>query len=301
VKAERIPSKSVLHSYLHENVRHGTPDFPVGFYRTATPQDFQDMPFHWHEEMEFTLVQGSLSYSIDLTTLEVEEGDLLLIPSDTLHSAHQIRDREAVTKAVVFHLSTVGLGVGDACDQRFIRPLREGRLTLPPVVRKGDPYYGELLECFHRLWECREDTLPYRELVFRAWAFRLIHLLWQCVGEAGEPLPKRISHPYEEKLKLALAYMQEHYAESITVGELADLCGFSQVHFMNVFKEAIGATCIQYLIEYRLAQAAARLQESDEPVTQIALDTGFQNISYFNRTFKTHYHVTPTAYRRKRA
>jgi AraC-like DNA-binding protein len=95
--------------------------------------------------------------------------------------------------------------------------------------------------------------------------------------------------------------MQEHYAESITVGELADLCGFSQVHFMNVFKEAIGATCIQYLIEYRLAQAAARLQESDEPVTQIALDTGFQNISYFNRTFKIHYHVTPTAYRRKRA
>jgi AraC-like DNA-binding protein len=301
VKLEQEPAKSVLHSYLHENVRHGTPDFPVGFYRTATPQDFQDMPFHWHEEMEFTLVRGSLSYSIDLTTLEVEDGDLLLIPPDTLHSAHQIGEREAVTDAVVFHLSTVGLGGGDACDQRFIRPLREGRLILPPVVRKGDPFYGELLECFHRLWECRESTLPYRELVFRAWAFRLIQLLWQSVGEAGKPLPKRMTHPYEEKLKLALAYMQEHYAESITVGELADLCGFSQVHFMNVFKEAIGATCIQYLIEYRLAQAAARLQESDQPVTQIALDTGFQNISYFNRSFKNHYHVTPTAYRRKRA
>ena len=75
MKAERIPSKSVLHSYLHENVRHGTPDFPVGFYRTATPQDFQDMPFHWHEEMEFTLVRGSLAYSIDLTTLEESELD----------------------------------------------------------------------------------------------------------------------------------------------------------------------------------------------------------------------------------
>jgi AraC-like DNA-binding protein len=68
---------------------------------------------------------------------------------------------------------------------------------------------------------------------------------------------------------------------------------------MNVFKEAIGAPCIRYLIEYRLALAAARLQETDLPVTQIALDCGFQNSSYFNRAFKGHYHVTPSAYRKK--
>lgn len=292
---------SALHSYLHENTRHGSPDFPAGFYHIGVPRDYQDMPFHWHEEMEFTLVRrGRVSYSIALTTLEVEEGDLLLVPPDTLHSAHQIADGEAETDSVVCHLSLAGLGAGDACDRRYLTPLREGRLILPPVVRRGDPFYPELLECFLTLWACREKELPYRELLFRERLLRLVGLLWQSVGETGEELPRRVSHPYEEKLKLALSYMQEHYAEPISVGELAALCGFSQVHFMNVFREAIGSSCIQYLIEYRLALAAAQLQESTDPVTQIALDCGFQNLSYFNRAFKRHYHVTPSAYRKKR-
>lgn len=291
-----------LHSYLHENTRHGTPDLPAGFYHICVPWDYQDMPYHWHEELEFTLVRrGWVRYSIALTTLEVEEGDLLLIAPDTLHSAHQIGALEAETDSVVFHLSLAGLGAGDGCEERFIRPLREGRLILPPVVRRGDPFYEELLGSFLSLWACREEQLLYRELLFRKGALELVLLLWQSVGEAGEPLPRRVAHPYEAKLKLALSYMQEHYAETISVAELAQLCGFSQVHFMNVFKEAIGATCIQYLIEYRLALAAAQLLESDLPVTQIALDSGFQNISYFNRSFKSRYHVTPSAYRRRRA
>jgi AraC-like DNA-binding protein len=282
-------------------VRHGTPEFPAGFYASAVPRDFQDMPFHWHEELELTLVrEGRLRYSINLTTLEVEEGDLLLIAPDTLHSAHQIGEERARTDSVVFHLNLAGLNGEDECARRYVRPLREGRLSLPPVVRKGDPFYTALRECFGRLWACRNPEEPYRELLFRQEALRLLLLLWESVGELGEALPRRTPHPYEEKLKLVLAYMQEHYAEPIAVEELAQLCGFSQVHFMNVFKETIGATCIQYLIEYRLALAAADLQESDQSVTEIAMNNGFPNISYFNRAFKNHYHVTPTAYRRSR-
>ncbi len=293
---------SSLHSYLRENARHGTADFPAGFYDIHVPRDYQDMPYHWHEEMEFTLVrEGRVRYSVALTTLEAKRGDLLLIPPDTLHSAHQIDDQTAHTDSVVFHLNLAGLGAGDACSERFIRPLQEGRLLLPPVVHPDEPFYEALLSCFQRLWACRDQDTPFRELLFRMEALKLVLVLWEKVGVPGESLPRRVSHPYEEKLKLALAYIQEHYAEPITVKQLADLCGFSQVHFMNVFRQAIGATCIQYLIEYRLALAAAELQESDRPVTQIALNSGFQNISYFNRSFKSHYHVTPTLYRRKRA
>lgn len=46
--------------------------------------------------------------------------------------------------------------------------------------------------------------------------------------------------PYEEKLKPALAYIQEHYSEPITIARLASLCGFSQVHFMNILKKPSG-------------------------------------------------------------
>lgn len=292
--------KSSLQSYLKENTLHGTKGFPVGFYTTQVPLHVQNMLIHWHEEMEIGMVrEGELIYDVDQARYEVRAGDILLIAPDTLHSARHLPDREASTDSVVFHLSLTGLETDDGCTRRYVAPLRDGTLRLPPVIHPGDPYYGEISACFEQLWQCRESGYPYRELRFKAQAFVLLQLLWQIsAGTVMEP-PARTFRQYEDKLKLALAYIQEHYAEPITIKQLADLCGFSQVHFMNIFKAAIGSTCIEYLIEYRLAHAALDLQETEHSVMQIALDNGFQNISYFNRAFKQQYLMTPTAFRRR--
>lgn len=292
--------KSGLQSYLKENALHGTRDFPVGFYPARIPQDYQDMLVHWHEEMEFTRVRsGSLRYDIDQIHYELQEGDILLIAPDTLHAAHQLSDRSAATDAIVFHLRLAGLETEDSCTQRYIQPLREGTLRVPPVIHPGDPHYEALAACFEEMWACEDAELPYRELRFKAQVYLLIQLLWQIsAGKVLEP-PTRTFRLYEDKLKRTLAYMQEHYTEPITVQELADLCGFSQVHFMNIFKAAIGSTCIEYLVQYRLARAALELQETDHSIMQIALDNGFQNISYFNRAFKQQYSRTPSAFRKR--
>lgn len=291
--------KTSLQSYLRENAHPGTADFPVGFYPCSVPYDYQDLPTHWHEEIEFTkVVSGTLRYSIGCHILEAKEGDLLLIAPDTLHSAHRIGTEKAETRSIVAHLNLAGLENPDGCTQRFIRPIREGKVELPPVVRPGEELYQQLSDCFDGLWQCAQPGLSYRELVFKAEFLRFLCLVWQCSENVDVPAVTRSHHPHEEKLKLALAYMQAHYAETITVGQLAELCGFSEVHFMNVFKAIIGSTCIEYLIEYRLALAAIDLRETDHPIMQVAMDNGFQNISYFNRTFKKKYHYTPSAYRK---
>ncbi|MBQ9166165.1 MAG: helix-turn-helix domain-containing protein [Oscillospiraceae bacterium] len=293
--------KNSLQSYLKENAHHGTAAFPVGFYSVRFPEDTQNMPIHWHEEMEFTLVRsGSVCYSIDLVDYELGEGDILLISPDTLHSAHQKEELSACTDSIVFHFSLVGMDTQDACTERYIRPIYEGQIRIPAVVHPGEPFYEELLNCFLSLWPCHHRAGPYRELLFKAEVLRLIHLVWQVSSGQIRQLPAREARMYEDKLKVALAYMQAHYAEPITVKELADQCGFSQVHFMNIFKAALGSTCIEYLIEYRLAFAAIDLKETDHSIMQVAMDNGFQNISYFNRIFKKRYHCTPSAYRRAR-
>lgn len=292
--------KSVLQSYLEENARHGTHGFPVGFYQTHIPHHFQNMLVHWHEEMEFTKVlSGVLCYDIDQVRYELTEGDILLISPDTLHSAHQIDENSAVTASMVFHLRLAGLGNPDECTRRYIQPIRDGQLRISPVIRRDDPCYGQIRECFEKMWACQDPECAYRELLFKEQSFKLIRCIWQHSSAVSMEPPRRTARIYEEKLKLALAYIREHYAEPISIAQLAQLCGFSQVHFMNVFKAAIGSTCIEYLVQYRLASAALALQETDDPITQIALDVGFQNISYFNRTFKSQYGMTPSAYRRK--
>ena len=292
--------KSTLQNYLKENALHGTQEFPVGFYESQIPKHFQNMLVHWHEEMEFSKVlRGVLRYDIDQVHYELKEGDILLISPDTLHSAHQISQESAETASIVFHLRLAGIDTEDGCTRRFIQPIRDGRMRLSPVLSSGDPYYDQIDACFQAMWECHDPEHPYRELRFKAGLYTLLQFVWQASSsQAAEP-PRRTLRIYEDKLKLALAYIQEHYAEPITIRQLAELCGFSQVHFMNIFKAAIGSTCIEYLVEYRLAHAALALQETDHSVTQIALDAGFQNTSYFNRAFKSQYGMTPTAYRRK--
>lgn len=292
--------KSVLKSYLKENARHGTEGFPVGFYRTQVPLHFQNMLVHWHEEMEFARVEsGILSYDIDQVRYELTQGDILIISPDTLHSAHQIGENAAVTDSLVFHLRLAGLETADECTRRYVQPIRDGQLRISPVIRKEDPCYEEVSACFAQMWACQDAELPYRELLFKEQVYKLMRCIWQHCAAVSTERPRRTAKIYEEKLKLALAYIQEHYAEPISIAQLSQLCGFSQVHFMNVFKAAIGSTCIEYLVQYRLANAALALEETDHSVTQIALDVGFQNTSYFNRAFKSQYAMTPTAYRRK--
>lgn len=289
-----------LQSYLKENALHGTREFPAGFYPTQIPLTYQDMLVHWHEEMEFARVSGgALYYVIDQVRYALHEGDILLIAPDSLHSAHQLQQETAAVDSIVFHLRLAGLENSDACTRRYVQPLQEGQLRFAAVLHPGEALYAQVNACFAEMWECRNPELPYRELRFKTQVFTLISLLWQLSDSNVLPLPSRTFRQYEDKLKLALAYMQEHYAETIAIRDLADLCGFSQVHFMNIFKAALGCTCIEYLVEYRLARAAMQLQETDHSIMQIALDNGFQNTSYFNRAFKRQYGVTPSAFRKR--
>ena len=292
--------KNDLQIYLKENALHGTPEFPVGFYAVRVPLNSQDMLIHWHEEMEFTKVQnGALRYTIDQTHYELNAGDILLISPDTLHSSHQLSGETAETYSLVFHLRLAGLDNPDDCTRRYVQPIRDGTLRIPPVIHPGEPFYEEISACFEEMWACRSAELPYRELRFKMKVLELIQLIWQFSAGKVVDSPGKTFRLYENKLKIALAYIQEHYQEPITVKQLADLCGFSQVHFMNIFKLAIGCTCIEYLVEYRLARAALDLQETDQSIMQIALDNGFQNMSYFNRAFKKQYAETPSSYRRR--
>ena len=292
--------KNSLQSYLKESAHHGTKEFPAAFYEAQVPLHFRDMLVHWHEEMEFTKVaSGTLHYDIDQVPYALKEGDILLIGPDTLHAACQIGEEPAQTNTIVFHLQLTGLETADSCTKRYIQPLREGILRIPPVLHPGDALYPEIDACFDAMWECEAETMPYRELRFKSKAFELMQYIWQHSAGKVQQMPTRTFRQYEDKLKLALAYIQEHYSEPITIAQLAQLCGFSQVHFMNIFKAAIGSTCIEYLVKYRLAHAAMDLQETDHSIMQIALDNGFQNTSYFNRAFKGQYGMTPSAYRKK--
>lgn len=270
----------------------------MGFYRAAFPGDAPELPVHWHEELEFTLVRsGRLAYTVGLETFEAAAGDLLVVLPGALHAARPVDGGGGITDSVLFHLRMLECGGPDLCTRQFVRPLQEEPPPIPASVHPGEALYDGFSACFEALWACREES-ELRPLQARRELLTLIELLWKTAGTRA--VPERRAERYEEKLKLVLGHIHEHYAESITVAELAALCGFSPAHFMSVFKKYMNCGSVRYINDYRLRRAAEALLESDAPVTQVALDAGFQNISYFNRMFKRKYGASPRCYRDRR-
>jgi len=67
---------------------------------------------------------------------------------------------------------------------------------------------------------------------------------------------------------------------------------------MKFFKETMGMSFIQYLNDYRLEVAAKLLTTTSDDIIDISVNTGFENLSYFNRCFKKKYGTTPGRYRK---
>lgn len=283
---------------FRESKSHGSKEYPIEYYTNAIPESYRHMQPHWHEEFEIGKINnGSLIYRIGQKDHRINEGDILIITPDELHAAHQIDNIPAHTSTIVFHLNLLGLTQKDRCTLKYIEPYTKDKTLPNPVIRPDHPSYQKINDCFNELWQL-ESPHKGNELLVKATLFRLVYYLWEL-----DPTPSSKVYSPEtlrniEHLKPVLTFIHEHYAETLTIEQLASISGFSSVHFMNIFKKVMDVPCMEYILHYRINAASQALKETDFPVMKIALENGFQNIPYFNRTFKAYLGCTPTQYRK---
>ena len=96
----------------------------------------------------------------------------------------------------------------------------------------------------------------------------------------------------------AAAWLDEHLHEPVDLQSAAAAAGISAFHFLRVFSSVVGVTPYQYLLRARLRCAARLLARTDRPVTDVAYDVGFADLSNFVRTFHRAAGVSPRRYRR---
>ena len=100
-----------------------------------------------------------------------------------------------------------------------------------------------------------------------------------------------------KRFRSVLHHVAGHFAESITVEDLADAARLSASHFSRVFKATIGQSPMQFVSSYRIEQAKKMLANPDRPLTDIAVGCGFADQAHFSRVFKQLEDTTPRAYR----
>jgi AraC family transcriptional regulator len=94
-------------------------------------------------------------------------------------------------------------------------------------------------------------------------------------------------------------YILTHLDEKLSLEALAQQVGFSAYHFTYLFRQTTGKTPHQFVLDKRLEQARQLLKATDLPLSQVALDVGFQNQSHFTQAFKSRLGMTPRQYRRQ--
>jgi AraC-like DNA-binding protein len=106
------------------------------------------------------------------------------------------------------------------------------------------------------------------------------------------------SHRKRRRVRQVARDLEQRYAEAITLDQMAEAADLSRYHFIRVFRTLTGETPRQYLTGIRLRAAADRLIGTREPITRIALEVGFNDISHFNNTFRQAFGMSPRACRR---
>ncbi len=108
---------------------------------------------------------------------------------------------------------------------------------------------------------------------------------------------RALSGEAQRLVRQAMAYIHEHYAEPLSRADLAQHVALSEDYLTDCFRKELGVTPITYINRYRINQAKLLLAETYKTVTEIALDVGFSDSSYFSRVFRRETGMSPTDYR----
>lgn len=99
----------------------------------------------------------------------------------------------------------------------------------------------------------------------------------------------------------AIAYIERNFQNEISVEDIANTCGLNRSYFGKIFKETVGKTTQEFLINYRMVKAAELLKMTQFSVGDIGKAVGYENPLHFSRAFKNVYGISPREYRNRNA
>lgn len=283
----------------HEHFPARDSGFPYLTYPCSIPHDFTQVPLHWHEDMELVYIKkGVGTVSVDFIPCKVRAGDIIFICPGQLHLIQQFQQESMEYENIIFPLSLLNTRQMDASWEKYLSPVIHRQVALPMQLRPGMPGYPEIASCLDQIDAIRRTFPEAYELFIKGKLFELFFLLYN-LHLVSVPQAESSQQKTLDRMRQILKYLEQHYAEPLTIQKMAEASGFSQSHFMKFFKNTFGMPFTAYLRDYRLTIASRLLLASEDTILNIASSTGFENLSYFNRTFRQKFGMTPREFRKR--
>ena len=283
-----------------EKLPYDTLDFP--YIASRAELDFYREPFvpwHWHNAIElFYMESGELKYHTQHETLVFSAGSAGMVNANVLHKTQFQTHREKNIQLLhIFDPQLLAGNHGSLIEQKYISPI----ITAPQIelmaLHPDEPEQAVVIALIKKAFLLSKDELGYefyiRESLSQIW----IKLFQICAPLLKEkpPAVSRVS----DKVKGMMIYIHEHYAEKITIPELAEAAFLSERECYRVFQNHLHMTPVDYIRSYRIQVACQMLAESQIPITEVGNACGMGNTSYFGKIFREATGYTPLQYRHK--
>lgn len=285
----------ILNHQLREQMTYDATIFPITFFRDelATLPNLAG-PLHWHPDFEIaTAVSGVLDFQVGRQHIILEAGDSIFVNGNMLHGIKQLSgDVPDPMPNIVFSGTVIAPETSAIC-QKYIYPIACCD-TLPFIVfKQKNGWHNEvnrlvkdIYRQMHEQGQCYEMTVQ-----------RELSSIFEYIFSNFEDLPKyettRIQINAQIRIQKMLSYIYEHYAEAVTLEDIARAANISRSEAGRCFNTYIGCSPVDVLIQYRLQTAQQLLKDTTLTLQEITYSCGFNSVNYFSRQFRKTYGYTP--------
>ena len=244
---------------------------------------------HSHAVYELLYIKkGTVSLQITGKKNKVMGGKVIFILPSEKHKLVSMTNKEFEYCSFVFDKTIFG-NEDNPCRIFFDSILINRFLDFPDW----------LLNRFYQLCSEKEIGTPGYEVMQYAFLFQVFsHIVstkqYQLVTIIRTQTKQNIS-----AVQVVIEYIQKNYMENLSFDELLQLTNYSKSHFCKIFKDTTGMNLTEYINKYRVERACLELQFTKKNITEIAMQTGFNNIQYFSRIFKEYMDCSPKQYQLK--
>jgi AraC-like DNA-binding protein len=267
-------------------------DTQITIQKRELPADFM-MPQMEKAEKHYSLgfiISGDRRFITPYERYDAHAGDITAMPPGMYHRTFPMSD-----KPYVNYLIKVSTEIAESFCTEIDAGIwnyvfEQKRFSFDEVTReKIQRLLADMLEIY-------TNEEPYSEILLKGLFYRLIILIKDdnIISDSG-------SNTFKSKLSKdimeAMYYIEKNYTESLRLSDVAGTIGFSEGHFSRLFSAQVGISFSNYLINIRLRHAKELLINTELPVSDIALQTGFGSGDYLSACFSKYEGISPSAFR----
>lgn len=280
-----------------ENVIERPDKFPLVCFKGKSASDYskQSVP-HWHKEVEIIcLDKGSLTLNVHTSPINLSSPCIVVISSKHIHSIKL--DKSSDFRFINFDAEIMRFAYYDKSQTMLLDSLLDPSYPIKVLTEKSTNDLNEAIKAFNLIYDNYQTKDESMQLYLKVNLLLLFSILDRAGVFSKVEIKTNLEQKRQKKLKDLIIWIQEHHSGPLTIADAASRMKFSESYFCRFFKQVMHVSFTEYVNDYRLTQAADDIMTGKKSISEIAASHGFENESYFFRSFKKKYKTTPLNYR----